>query len=90
MVSKGIKPMPPMPPPDYSNMAPPAADTASDLIQCSRGSGGADSMPHFFEVSVPPTATPGSQMTVKSPEGKDVAFIVPRGCPPGGVVKLQY
>ena len=52
--------------------------------------GGASDLPNFFDVSVPPTATPGAEMTVKSPGGKDITFIVPKGCPPGGVVKLQY
>ncbi|GMI33481.1 hypothetical protein TrCOL_g11565 [Triparma columacea] len=91
MMSKGIKPQPPTPAPDYSAMAPPIEEPgASETVQCTSGSGGAGDVPNFFEVSVPPTATPGAEMTVKSPEGTDITFIVPKGCPPGGVVRLQY
>jgi len=90
MMSKGIKPQPAIPPPDYSTMAPPTEEGGAELVQCKGGSGGASDLPNFFDVSVPPTATPGAEMTVKSPEGKDITFIVPKGCPPGGVVKLQY
>ncbi|GMI03527.1 hypothetical protein TrVE_jg11873 [Triparma verrucosa] len=89
MMSKKIKPMPAAPPPDYSTMVPPEEDTST--VQGSDTSAGkGDGAPQFFEVSIPPSAIPGTQMSVKSPEGHDIAFIVPTGCPPGGIVRLQY
>ena len=82
--------MPPIPPPDYSQVT---SEDTGETVQGSdqsSGGGGRDGAPLFFEVSIPPTATPGAEMVVKSPEGHDIKFIVPVGCPAGGVVRLQY
>jgi len=89
LMSKGIHPMPPLPPPDYSAMAPPSDSGNSVMTTGGAGDDGSgDSVPQFFDFVVPPTAEEGSEMEATSPDGTVVKFIVPPGN--GGTLSLQY
>ena len=86
MTKNSIAALPPLPPPDYSQLSPPPV--SSDFVPTTGGGGTATTVPRFFEFNVPPTAVAGSLMKAVCPEGKQVEFVVPEGC--GGVLRLQY
>lgn len=43
-----------------------------------------------MQVTVPEGAVPGQTLSALSPDGQEVAFVVPEGCPPGSAVSINY
>ena len=81
-MKRNMAPLPPMPPPDFTAMAP-----IEGAIQASGGDENA--APQFFDVTVSPGTPPGTELEVDAPSGVKVKFIVPEG-EGGGTLRLQY